>query len=169
MPKPTGRHAKFADPEIIEMKKMSLQGYSVKKISEKFETTVPTIRTYLKKDPNHTLSQRLEDDEAIDLAVTQANEENTKIHDIKKKMLNLLEKSISDAMATDDRHKVIKDFKGMLDSIDNIQRLNNDRPTSIDETRKKTLDVKFDVAETLKQLDSPEQKKQFLLEQLHPT
>lgn len=88
--------------------------------------------------------------------------ENRRIAEIKDKMLTFLEDSLEEGIEKENKHLFIDKFKGMLDSIDRIQRLNNDQPT---ENTKQT-NVNYNIAEIAKTLKTPEQKKHFLLEKL---
>lgn len=87
--------------------------------------------------------------------------ENEKIMDIKTKMMEFVEKSLDEAMEANNKHLFIDKFKGMLDSLDRIIRLNSEKPTSISEERT----VKVDVAEVMKQLKTPAEQRSFLREQ----
>lgn len=88
--------------------------------------------------------------------------ENSKITEIKKQMLEFVEEALDEAMKQNNKFLFIDKFKGMLDSLDRITRLNNESPTDI--SRNET--IKVDVAQIMNQLKTPEDKKAYLRAQI---
>lgn len=91
--------------------------------------------------------------------------ENRRIAEIKDKALTLIEDAIDEANdAENDKLGKAVAVNNLLNTVDRIQRLNNDKPTDINES--KNTNINIDMHKVLQELKTPEEKKQFLLKQL---
>lgn len=88
--------------------------------------------------------------------------ENARIIEIKSLMLNFYKDALIEIKNQDEKFTFLKDLRGILDSIDKMHRLNMDRPTDIS---RKTV-INADIVKILDKLETPEDKKRFLLDQL---
>lgn len=94
------------------------------------------------------------------LDVTLAKE-NKKIAELKSEVLGFFSDSIQELKTQDNKVKYTQDVILMLSTIDKIMRLNSEKPTEITNNTQTTTTV--DVAQILHELQTPEQKRAFLL------
>lgn len=90
--------------------------------------------------------------------------EITRVDEIKQQMLEFISTSISEAQNEEGKIKFMDKIKGLLDSLDRMNRLNRGELT--DNTQHTEKNIKIDVADIIKNLDSPEKKREFLRAQL---
>lgn len=88
--------------------------------------------------------------------------ENARIALIKDKLITLVDKAIDEGMTAKNKTQFINKFRGLWESLDKTQRLNEEKPTDISLNR----NVNFDVHKVMKELQTPEQRRQFLLDQV---
>ena len=139
--------------EIIQM---FLIGEDPKKIAKQYDITTNMVTSIVKSNP---VTRTEIEKTNLSLHITR---ENTKIADLKLRSLDLLGDAIDEAATAEDKQKFVQNFNGWFSNLDKTFRLNNDMATE----NKQTQHVKFDVAKILKELKTPEQKKEFLLNQL---
>ena len=153
----------------VEVRRLYLEGHPKTKILKKFKITKSIFEEIISSKELETLSERIEDDsiiEAFGSNAAKADEEiRKKVKEILDSMLDLIKQAVVEGSEAKNKHLFIKDFKGLLDSLDRIKRLDSDKPTDISEQREKK--VSLDIAEVMKELKTPEQKKAFLLQQLN--
>jgi len=133
-------------PEDKNLKKKLAKKY---KISSKMVTSIvngfPQTNTEIEK----TMFE-------IPLAIEQK-----RIFDLKCALFNFFELAILDGSKEKKRHHTAAFLLPIMVEIDKIQRLNNNTATSITEEHSKN--TKINIADILKELNTPEEKKAFLL------
>ncbi len=134
-----------------------LNGDSFSNIAKEFDVTTKTIKEIV-DNPEVRLQI-----EKKHLELSRAKE-SKRIDEIKEQMMDFISASLTEAMDSDKKISFLDKVKGMLDSIDRIARLNRGDVT--DNTSHTEKKVNIDVAEIIKNLDSPEKKKEFLRGQL---
>lgn len=134
-----------------------LNGDSFSNIAKEFDVTTKTIKEIV-DNPEVRLQI-----EKKHLELSRARE-SKRIDEIKEQMMDFISASLTEAMDSDKKISFLDKVKGMLDSIDRIARLNRGDVT--DNTTHTEKKVNIDVAEIIKNLDSPEKKKEFLRGQL---
>lgn len=134
-----------------------LNGDSFSNIAKEFDVTTKTIKEIV-DNPEVRLQI-----EKKHLELSRARE-SKRIDEIKEQMMDFISASLTEAMDSDKKISFLDKVKGMLDSIDRIARLNRGDVT--DNTSHTEKKVNIDVAEIIKNLDSPEKKKEFLRGQL---
>lgn len=134
-----------------------LNGDSFSNIAKEFDVTTKTIKEIV-DNPEVRLQI-----EKKHLELSRARE-SKRIDEIKEQMMEFISASLTEAMDSDKKISFLDKVKGMLDSIDRIARLNRGDVT--DNTSHTEKKVNIDVAEIIKNLDSPEKKKEFLRGQL---
>lgn len=90
--------------------------------------------------------------------------ESKKIDELKDEIITFISTAVQEAKDEEKKIAFFDKIKGVLDSIDRISRLNRGEIT--DNTAHTEKQVKVDVSEIIKALDSPEKKKEFLRSQL---
>lgn len=93
-----------------------------------------------------------------------ASRESRKIDDIKDQMLQFISTAITEAMDEDKKIVFMDKVSKMISDLDRISRLNREQNTSNDTLT--TKNVKIDVANIIKELQTPDQKRAFLRQQL---
>lgn len=94
------------------------------------------------------------------LDVTLAKE-NKKIAELKNEVLGFFSDAVQELKTQDNKVKYTQDVVLILGTIDKIMRLNSEKPTEITNNTQTTTTV--DVAAILSELQTPEQKRAFLL------
>lgn len=92
-------------------------------------------------------------------------EENEKISKLKDRMIEFVSKAIEEGLKYENKIYFLKHVASFFESIDKVSRLNQSMATEIKEERK--IEINLDVAKVLKELDTPEKKKKFLMDQLN--
>lgn len=90
--------------------------------------------------------------------------EIARVDEIKKQLLDFISTSITEAQSEEGKIKFLDRVKGILDSLDRMNRLNRGEVT--DNTSHTETKKIIDVSEVIKALDSPEKKREFLRAQL---
>jgi len=126
-----------------------------KRLAEKYKITTREVTSIVNASPNTNtdIEKKLFE---IPLAIEQE-----KIHQLKMKMLEFFLEAVNDGMKEKKKHLYQEGFLKVLEKIDTMQRLNEGKATEI--TKHEDQQTKIDVAEILKELDTPEKKKSFLL------
>jgi len=101
--------------------------------------------------------------EKRDFELSRAKE-SRRMDEIKDQMLTFISSAITEAMDGEKKIIFLDKIKGMIDSLDRIARLNRGEIT--DNTAHTEKKITIDVAEIVKNLDTPEKKKEFLRNQL---
>jgi len=132
-------------------------GKSIKNISEELSVSPHTISAVIRHNNDFKTD--------IERRTFQvfASRENKRIADIKDKMLNFIDQFTEQALLAENKLPLLEAVQGILGSVDRIQRLNNEKPTDIAETR--TLNV--DLSELQKNLKNDEDKMEFLRQQMN--
>jgi hypothetical protein len=134
-------------------------GMTPEEISSKWELPVRTVNTIINKSDE----LRMEVEKRY-FAVNVARE-NVRIADCKNRMIDYvnqtLENAESEQLGVKDRMKTIQNLASVLDKLDKSYRLNNNMPTSSNETTHKVIDV----AKIIEQFKTPEEKLEFLQRQ----
>jgi len=89
--------------------------------------------------------------------------ENNRILYIKDQILNYIQEAIEEGLESNNKLTLIDKVSKALDQIDRIARLNSNKATGIEEKRNITANI----SEIMKELPTAEDKKAFLLKQLH--
>lgn len=142
--------------ECKEIKRRYLEGQDAKSLGKEFNTSTNSINVIVKTS-NTTNIEIVKPEFTFDIA-----KENQRIAEIKDKFFTLIEVTLQEAMFVDEKFLFVPKFKGLLDVIDRIGRLNSGMSTE----NITSVQTKFDVAEVIKELNTPEDKKKFLLNQL---
>lgn len=138
-----------------------LWGEDKKEIAKKYNIT-PKLVTSIVTANTTTRTEIEKANQSLNIV-----RENAKIQDLKLKSLDLLNSAIEESYDKDDKQKFIQNFTAWFSTMDKTFRLNNDMAT---ENKNNTnTNIKVDVAEILKTLKTPEQKKAFLLNQITDT
>ena len=141
-----------------------LSGLKYAPLAKKYNTTPKTIKDIIHNDPiTRTETER----ELLDAHIAF---ETTKIRQIKGLFFKYTELALKDAMPDDpdaspnfQRLHHMSKARDMLAKIDEMERLNDQRETSI--TRTTNVNQNFDMSEVMKGLKTSKDKKRFLLAQ----
>lgn len=142
-----------------EIIKLYLEGLTAKEIGKKFGICLRSVNLILSENPNFRL-----DIEKKLYAVHMARE-NRRIMDIKDNALKIMSNSLEKILDKDSEEMGRDDIyiaNTILNNVDRMYRLNNETPTEINENRDKIINY----SEVIKNLKTPEEKKEFLFKQL---
>lgn len=89
--------------------------------------------------------------------------ENNRITELKDSALTFIKEALEEGIDHENKLAVLDKVSKVIEQMDRIYRLNNDKATGINENR----NINVDVAETMKELKTADDKKAFLLNQLH--
>lgn len=126
-------------------------------LAEQYGTTVRDITSIVDANPNTNTEI---EKKYFEIPIAKEQE---KLHKAKMNLLDLLLNAISDADQAENRHLLIDNFVRIYDRLDATHRLNDGEATARIETTTNTTNTAVDIAEILKQLKTPEEKKAFLL------
>lgn len=133
----------------------------MKEICKKYKITPKSVNEYVGATP----ITRTQIEEEFFRERLEA--ENIRITDLKTKFYDMIERTITDVdtlnIDEDNKSKVLAVLTKSIENMDKTIRLNRNMSTENQSTKNTT--VKLDVAEVLKQLKTPEDKKKYLLEQ----
>lgn len=134
-----------------------LNGLPATKLAEEYDVTTKTIKDVVSNKDLRTEVEK----KHIELT---ASRESRKIDDIKDQMLKFISTAITEAMDEDKKIVFMDKVSKMISDLDRISRLNREQNTSNDTL--KTTNIKVDVANIIKELQTPDQKRAFLRNQL---
>jgi len=140
----------MGDPSDKKLKKNLAKKY---KISTRKVTSIVTGSPQTNTEIEKTMFE-------IPLAIEQK-----KIFDLKMALLDYFKNATDDANKEKKRYIHAPSMLPIVGEADKLQRLNSGTATSIVEDR--TNNTKIDVAEILKELKTPDEKKAFLLRGIH--
>ncbi len=144
-----------------EIIKEWLDGKQTKEIGYKYNISSRAVQKVI--DSNE--ETRLEIEKKY-FAVAAARE-NFRISETKNNLLSYINDALvsvtqeSDTMDAEKKIKFLNNISMIFDKLDNASRLNANKPTSVTEHR----DIRVDVAEVMKQFQTPEEKLAFLQNQ----
>ena len=151
---------KLSYPRAQELIKDYLAGISLSAISKKYEVTNKQAKAYVAHLPTTR----------VELEQTYFNErikwENKRITDLKEKYFDNIEDIMKNFKTLEPAQQVkaMDTLNNTVEKLDKQFRLNNEMATEYIKEDKTTK--VFDAAKILKELKTPEQKKQFLLGQI---
>ena len=87
--------------------------------------------------------------------------ESVRVQQIKDDIYTYIHTTVQEGLTKDNKEGFMETILSMLNQLDKIGRLNREKPTNIEETNSKSIHL--DVAKTLKELKSPEDRRAFLL------
>lgn len=134
-----------------------LNGAKPSKLATEYDVTTKTIKDVVSNKDLRTDVER----KHIELT---ASRESRKIDNIKDQMLKFISTAITEAMDEDKKIVFMDKISKMISDLDRISRLNREQNTSNDTLT--TKNVKIDVANIISQLQTPDQKRAFLRQQL---
>lgn len=145
--------------ERVQIRTDYLSGFSISELVSKYKRSKDLILKILNDDDQ--IAQRLSSEGILKMM----SRETTKILEIKNEATDILRLALNSAKGAEEPHLFIDKIAKAIETLDRVQRLNQDRPTDITENR--TIITNFDVAALTAQLDSPEKKMEYLKKQLN--
>lgn len=135
-----------------------LNGKDEKELAKQFKTTKSAIiKITTDRDFRTTLEKK-------HFELVRAKE-SRKIDELKNQIMDFIKLSLDEAMDSEEsKIKFLDKLSKLITDLDKISRLNRGEVT--DSTSTVTKHVEVDVAKVLKELDTPEKKKAFLLQQI---
>ena len=135
-----------------------LNGKDEKELAKQFKTTkAAIIKITTDRDFRTTLEKK-------HFELVRAKE-SRKIDELKNQIMDFIKLSLDEAMDSEEsKIKFLDKLSKLITDLDKISRLNRGEVT--DSTSTVTKHVEVDVAKVLKELDTPEKKKAFLLQQI---
>ena len=134
-----------------------LAGASYKSLSEEFNLPTKTVKQIIDNPEARLLIEKQQ------LTVSKAKE-SRRIDEIKSDILEFITASLREAMDGEKKIVFIDKVSKLLDTLDRIARLNRGEVT--DNTAHTEKRVEVDVAKVIAELKTPEQKKEYLRQQL---
>jgi hypothetical protein len=134
-----------------------LAGASYKSLSEEFNLPTKTVKQIIDNPEARLLIEKQQ------LTVSKAKE-SRRIDEIKSDILEFITASLKEAMDGEKKIVFIDKVSKLLDTLDRIARLNRGEVT--DNTAHTEKRVEVDVAKVIAELKTPEQKKEYLRQQL---
>lgn len=138
-----------------------LQGNDPKEIGKDYGLSTRTVNLIIENNEKTRL-----DIEKRYFSVI-ASRENFKVAQVKDNIIDFVKDTLVDVhegvVSPEIRLKFMGSVAGMLDKLDNISRLNQDKATSIAKTTNTNINI--DVAEAMKQFKTPTEKLAFLQSQ----
>lgn len=134
-----------------------LNGAKPSALATEYDVTTKTIKDVIS---NRDLRTEV-DKRHIELT---AAKESRRIDDIKDQMLTFISSALTEAMDEEKKIVFMDKVSKMISDLDRISRLNREQNTSNDTLT--TKNVKIDVANIISQLQTPDQKRAFLRQQL---
>lgn len=144
-------------PEQKNVISKYLNGASALSLSTEYGVTTKTIKDVVSNKEIRT------DVEKKHIELT-ASRESRRIDDIKDQMLTFISSALTEAMDEEKKIVFMDKVSKMISDLDRISRLNREQNTSNDTLT--TKNVKIDVANIIKELQTPDQKRAFLRQQL---
>lgn len=142
----------------IAVRTMWLNGNSIPDIMGHFKISKDLVAKILNDDDH--IAKRL----AAEGIQRKLDAETEKIMTIKDETLDFIRTAIQESQKVENKHLFIEKIAKALETVDRLQRLNQNRATEIKEERKTITSI--DVAQVLKELKTPEDQKAFLRRQL---
>ena len=145
-----------------EIQKMYLEGSEPKDIAKKKKIPLKDVKAVLNQTPetNTKLEKKY--------LMNRLAKESDKILRMKEKFYDGLDMALDEFLQSKNKMAVMDQFKGLIDSMDKTFRLNEGMATANNASEHTEKKITLDVAETLKQLKTPEQKRKFLKAQVMP-
>lgn len=134
-----------------------LKGSDPKSIAEQFNVDTKAIKEVVENKELRTNVEK----QHIELT---AAKEARKIDEVKESIINLMKSAADEAMDLPNKMLFMDKASKMISDLDRISRLNREQNTSNDMVVNKN--VKVDVAAIIKELQTPDQKRAFLRNQL---
>ena len=152
--------ARLTLDEAVDVRTDYLSNLSISAISDKYKMSQDKVRKILSSEDS--TSKRLAE-ENIQI---KFNKQTAAIQLLTEQGLTFLNEAIASAGNSKEPHLFLDKVASAIEKMDRIARLNLNRATEITENR--TTYIRFDVAETIKALDTTEKQNDFLRQQLKP-
>jgi hypothetical protein len=136
-----------------------LSGLSITNISENYKISQTKVQQILRSED--TSAKRLAE-ENIQL---KFDKQTDAIQELTDAGLTYLKEAITHAQNSENPHLFMDKVSSAIEKMDRIARLNLNRATEIKQTN--TTHTRFDVAETIRALDTKEKQEEFLRAQLN--
>ena len=135
-------------PVSKELQRDYLMGMDKKELAKKYKIPTQSINSYLNVSPE----TRTEIEKQ--LCALPVLRENARITELKDELLDAIRTTLSSFKSLEPHHQVKNAslLTDIITTIDRIQRLNNEKPTDIQQTSTQHLDI----AETIKALKAPD-------------
>lgn len=148
-------------PAIKELTKEYLEGTPVSALAKKYKISSASVKKYVE------LSPKTRTDIEEKYFRNRIEWENIQIAKLKEDYFNSIQEAINEFrnIKGPDKVKLLDSLRQSMADVDKQFRLNNEMATEHFKETKKTLHL--DVAKTLKELKTPQDKKNFLLEQVN--
>jgi hypothetical protein len=150
--------AKLTLDEAVDIRTDYLSNLSIAQISEKYKISRDKVLKVLNSEDE--TAKRLAE-ENIQL---KFNKQTEAIQQLTEQGLQFLKDAITHASNSEQPHLFLDKVSSAIEKMDRIARLNLNRATEIKDTR--STITRLDVAETIKALDTPEKRADFLRNQL---
>jgi hypothetical protein len=135
-----------------------LRGESPQELAREFDVHTRTITALVNNNP---VTRSTIEKKTMEVGIAR---ETARIQEIKDKMLTYIDQTVEEGLTKENKGAFIDTILTALTQLDKIGRLNRDKPTNIDETTDKKIII--DAAKIMKELDTPEKQRAFLLDQI---
>jgi len=150
--------AKLTLDQAVDIRTDYLSNLSIAQIMDKYKLSRDKITKVIASE-DETAKRLAEENIQI-----KFNKQTTAIQEFSDKALKFLDSALDSATSSGEPHLFLDKVSTAIEKMDRIARLNLNRATEIKDTRQ-TI-TRLDVAETIKALDTPEKKQEFLRNQL---